>query len=200
MLFSKYHYQFITDFGDQAVVLPLVVGIALLFVLSDWRRGALAWTAAMGGALGLILVLKLAFLACGHLVSEVHLISPSGHTGSAAAVYGGLTGVMMRSIWDAKRLIFLCTAAAAIFFAAVVGGTRLTLGVHSVAEVVAGGTIGVIGAVTLVALAGSPAPGIRISRIAGTGLTMLVLLHGLRMPAETAIKSIAIAIWPFSAG
>jgi membrane-associated phospholipid phosphatase len=199
-MFAKYDSELVTDFGDQAVVLPLVVGIALLFVLSDWRRGALAWTAVMGGTLGLILVLKLAFLACGHLVSEVHLNSPSGHTGAAAAVYGGLSGIMMRSIWDTKHRILLCTAAVAIVFAAVVGETRLTMGFHSMAEVLAGGTIGVIGAIASVALAGSPAPGVRMSRIAGTGLAMLVLLHGIRLPAEAAIRSLAaIAIWQFSA-
>ena len=59
-MFAKYDPEFVTDFGDQAVVLPLVVGIALLFVHSDWRRGALAWTTVMGSTLGLILVLKLA--------------------------------------------------------------------------------------------------------------------------------------------
>ena len=32
----------VTDFGDQAVVVPLAVGIGLIFALSGWRRGALA--------------------------------------------------------------------------------------------------------------------------------------------------------------
>jgi hypothetical protein len=37
--------------------LPLAAGIALLLALSGWRRGALAWTAAIGGTLALILLL-----------------------------------------------------------------------------------------------------------------------------------------------
>ena len=41
----------VTNFADQAVILPLAVGIALVFALSGWRRGALAWTAAIGARL-----------------------------------------------------------------------------------------------------------------------------------------------------
>ena len=60
----------VTDFGDQAVLLPLAAGIALLLALSGWRRGALAWTAAIGGTLALILLLKLRFFACGHFLPD----------------------------------------------------------------------------------------------------------------------------------
>ena len=55
----------VTNFADQAVILPLAVGIALVFALSGWRRGALAWTAAIGGTLALVLFLKLRFFVCG---------------------------------------------------------------------------------------------------------------------------------------
>ena len=60
----------VTDFGDQGVLLPLAAGIALLLALSGWRRGALAWTAAIGGTLALILLLKLRFFACGHFLPD----------------------------------------------------------------------------------------------------------------------------------
>src|SRR6267142_1179921 len=87
----------VTDFGDQAVVLPLAVGIALIFALSGWRRGALAWTAAIGSTLGLILFLKLRFFACDHLLTEARPGNPSGHTAAATALYGGVLAITMRS-------------------------------------------------------------------------------------------------------
>jgi hypothetical protein len=84
----------VTDFGDQAIVLPLTVGTAVIFALSGWRRGALAWTATIGGTLGLILLLKLRFLACGHFPPGTGPGNPSGHTAAAAAVYGGLVAIV----------------------------------------------------------------------------------------------------------
>ena len=107
----------VTDFGDQAVVVPLAVGIALIFALSGWRRGALAWTAAIGGTLSLILFLKLRFFACDHLLTEARPGNPSGHTAAAAAVYGGLLAIAMRSIWNIKRWALPCTVAIAVFLA-----------------------------------------------------------------------------------
>ena len=78
--------QFVTDFGDQAVLLPLAAGVTLVFALAGWRRGAVAWAAAVVGTLALMVVLKLVFLACGHLLPGSQLHSPSGHTAAAAAI------------------------------------------------------------------------------------------------------------------
>ena len=70
------HYlRFLTDFGDQAVILPLAATVALIFLISGWRRGALAWTVAVSATLGVVLLLKLAFLACGHLISDLRRIN-----------------------------------------------------------------------------------------------------------------------------
>ena len=188
----------VTDFGDQAVVLPLAVGIALMFALSGWRRGALAWAAAIGGTLALVLFLKLRFLACDHLLLEARLRNPSGHTAAAAAVYGGLVATVMRSIWNIKRWALPCTVAIAVPLAVVIGASRLILDLHSMAEVVVGGAIGVGGAVSFIVLAGPPSHAVRMSRVVVMGLLVIALLYGLRMPAEAAIKSVAANLWPFS--
>src|SRR5258707_7726203 len=143
----------VTDFGDQAVVVPLAVGIALIFALSGWRRGALAWTAAIGSTLGLILFLKLRFFACDHLLTEARPGNPSGHTAVATAVYGGLLAITMRSIWNIKRWALPGTVAIAVFLAVVIGAYRWLLTLQSVEEGVVGGTIGVARGLSFVLLA-----------------------------------------------
>jgi membrane-associated phospholipid phosphatase len=188
----------VTDFGDQAIVLPLTVGTAVIFALSGWRRGALAWTATIGGTLGLILLLKLRFLACGHFPPGTGPGNPSGHTAAAAAVYGGLVAIVMRSIWANKRWTVPCTVAIAALVAVVIGASRLILDLHSVAEVVVGGTIGVGGAVSFVVLAGPPLRSVGIMRVVVLALLVIVMLYGFRLPAEAAIKSVATDLWPFS--
>lgn len=188
--------QFITDFGDQAILLPLAAGIAVVFALSGWRRGAFAWAFAMGSTFGLVLLLKLDLAACAHIASRVRPHSPSGHTAAAAAVYGGLAAIMMRRKWSTKYWI-LYAIAIALFLAFVFGASRAMLGVHSIAEIVEGGIVGTIGAVSAAVLAGIPAPGVRMSRVVIVGIFVLFALHGLHMPAEAAIRSISVRFWLF---
>ena len=119
--------HFLTAFADQAVLLPLAVSVVLGFAASGWRRGAV--------------VLKLSFIACGHLLPLSSLRSPSGHTAGAAVVYGSLLAMWIRfrtgtAIW---------TLPSALIFMSVIGVTRLALGAHSVVEVVVGGAVGLLG-------------------------------------------------------
>jgi membrane-associated phospholipid phosphatase len=187
----------VTDFGDQAVVFPLAVGIALSFALSGWRRGAFAWTAAIGSTLGLIVFLKLRFFACDHLLTGARPGNPSGHTAAAAAVYGGLVAIIVRSIWNNKRWALPCTVAIAVLLAVVIGASRLILALHSTVEVVVGGTIGVGGAVSFVMLAGPPLRDVRMLRVVAIGLLIIIVFYGFRITAEAAIKSVAVNLWPF---
>jgi membrane-associated phospholipid phosphatase len=187
----------VTDFGDQGVLLPLAAGIALLLALSGWRRGALAWTAAIGGTLALILLLKLRFFACGHFLLDSGVGNPSGHTAAAAAVYGGLVAMILR-FWDDGRWAFFCAVTTGVLLAVVIGWSRLILDTHSMAEVVVGGVIGIAGAASFVVLAGAPSHAVRIERLVLTGLVAVAMLYGFQMPVEAAIKSIATSVWPFS--
>lgn len=187
----------VTDFGDPAVVLPLAIGIASMFALAGWWRGAAAWTTSIGGVLALVLFLKLRFFACDHLLLDDHVKNPSGHTAAAAAIYGGLVTIVARSIWDIRRWVYLCTVAITLPFAIVIGASRLILDLHSIAEVIAGGAIGIGGALLFVALAGPPPSAVRMPRVVIVGLLAIAVLHGLRMPAEAAIHSIATTLGPF---
>ena len=181
----------ISDFADQAVILPLAAGTGLLLAASGWRRGAVAWMVAIGATLGLIVLLKLRFFACAGG-------NPSGHTAAAAAVYGGLAGLIVGAIRKDTRWAVGWAIVVGAWLAVLVGQSRLTLDKHSVAEVVVGGAIGIGGAAGFVGFAGTPAPAIRIARIVAVGLVLVFLLHGVRMSAEETIKSMASQFWPSS--
>src|SRR5690349_19214711 len=95
----------ITDFADQAVVLPLAAVILGMFAFTQWWRGAIAWSAVVGSALALVLLFKLRFFACNQVLPEVLVRNPSGHTAAAAVVYGGLAVTIVRSKWAMDRAL-----------------------------------------------------------------------------------------------
>lgn len=173
---------FITDFADQAVILPLVLAIGIGLLLQGWRRGAAAWAIAVTCTFGLMLLLKLAFLACP--ASDLH--TPSGHVAAAAVAAGGLAALTVR-----RRVALLL----AVLAAAVIGATRLALGVHSPIEVAIGAGVGLTGALALVLLAGPSPAGLDTKRIAVLAVAVVIIFHGLHLPAEAHIRGTA---WRFA--
>jgi len=173
---------FLTDFADQAVILPLVLAIAAALAMQGWRRGAAVWLGAVFATFGLILVLKLVCLACSPLFGPADLRSPSGHVAAATVVAGGLAALLTR-----QRLSILPVAALA---AVVIGISRVVLGMHSLPEVALGALVGLAGAVALLTLAGPP-PTLRPGRLVAVVAIVAVLFHGLHLPAEAAIQHTA---------
>ncbi len=174
--------DFVTDFADQAVVLPVVAVVLALLALQGWYRGAVAWLVAVAGTFGMVFILKVGFLACAPVFGPVGLSSPSGHAAAATVLSGGLAALM-----TARTAIVL---AAALLAGAVIGTTRLALGVHSWPEVVMAIAIGLVGVFALTRLAGTR-PALRPRPIMAGVVFMVVLLHGARLPAEVAIRSLA---------
>jgi membrane-associated phospholipid phosphatase len=170
--------MFLTDFADQAVVLPIVAAVAIVLAAQGWRRGALAWLGVIGVTFGIVLILKLGFLACGPVFGPWGLRSPSGHTAAASVVAGGLVVALAGRHWA----VLLVAVAAAL----AIGTSRLELGFHSLPEVAAGAAIGLMGAVALSHLAGRPPRTRPVSLLAVAGV-VAVLLHGMHLPAEAAI-------------
>lgn len=178
------HMQALTDFADQAVILPLTLAVALVLAAQGWRRGTIAWSLVVPGALAALLVLKLASYACGHLWPESGVHSPSGHAGSAAVAYAGL-GVMLGLRWAAVPL--------AAVVALGIGASRLALGVHTLGDVVVGGMVGIAAAAVLAALAGPRPAGLARWPVAAAAAVILVLFHGQRVRAEDGIRGAAAA-------
>ncbi len=188
--------SFFTDFADQAVILPLTFAIAVTLAVLGWFRGALAWTLAIGGTFGVMLGLKLVFIACGQMVPETGLRTPSGHTAAAAIVVGGL--IALTGLGSASRMTVavLSAVGAAVLF----GFSRLWLGAHTLSEVIVGGCVGSAGALVLVWLAGQPPASLRTDRLAAVVLAVVILFHGFHLPAEAEIYRTAhfLRVWPLS--
>jgi len=171
---------FLSDFADQAVVLPVIAVIAITLAAQGWRRGALIWLGVVIITFGLLVSLKLAFLACGHLLPlRPSVISPSGHVASAAVVAGGLTALLTRRYKGVLPVAGLT--------AGLIGLSRLMLGMHSVPEVIIGALVGLAGAAALPSLA-KPPPSLRTARLFAVVLLVAASFHGMHLPAEAALR------------
>jgi membrane-associated phospholipid phosphatase len=174
--------RYLTDFADQAVILPLVLAVAVALAVQGWRRGALVWLLVVAGVFSATLVFKVMFLACSPLFGPIDIHSPSGHVAAATVVTGGLAAMLTR-----RRTSIL---PAAVLAAIVIGISRLVLGMHSLPEVVVGAVIGLAGALALLRFAGPPPP-LRIAPLALVVVVIATVFHGLHLPAEAAIRHTA---------
>jgi len=184
-----------TNFADQGVILPMIVLVAAALVIADWPRAAITWICVVPATLGGVLVGKMFVSACGRQLPHDWLLhSPSGHTASAAVVYGGLVALVVPIGRRGGMVLASALIAAALF-----GFSRLYLGVHTVADVIAGGLIGVAGASILVRMAGERPRRLSHLRMIGLALAAGVFLfHGSQLHAEGWVSSHAPEFWPFT--
>ena len=180
---------FLTDFADQAVMLPLAAAIGLALAMSGWWRGCAAWILSVVGVLGTMAVLKVAFFACASVLGRTGIHSPSGHTASAAMIMGGAL-----VLWGKDRMPAPLLAAVPVGLAVLFGLSRLAVHAHSVPEVLAGGAVGLLGVAMLWRLSG-PRPALRSWPAALAAVCILAGLHGLKLHAESAIHGLALFSW-----
>ncbi len=179
---------FLTDFADQAVMLPVVVVVAIVLACIGWRRGALVWLGVVGATFGVILVLKLCLIACAPVFGPWHLRTPSGHTAAAAVVVGGFVTIL-----GGRGPIAL---AVALLAALAIGTSRVELGFHSLPEVLVGAAVGITGAAALTWLASRP-PVARPVPLLAVAMLVAVLVHGFHLPAESEISRFANGLLDF---
>lgn len=193
--------QFLTDFADLAVVLPFAVVVGFALLLAGWRRGALAWAVVVPATLGAVLLGKLVVAACGAYLPFHALFhglrSPSGHTASAAVVYGGLLSLLLPEPRDDQRRVIAAIVIAGVF-AVLFGGTRLALHVHTRSDVLVGAALGVAGALVLTRLAGPRPARLRLALPVAAGLLVVLLFHGRHLRAEDQIDRVSRIIWPLT--
>ena len=175
---------FLTDFADQAVVLPLAIVIALVLALTGWARGALIWLLAVVATIGAIAVLKVLFAACGPAQLGGVVSSPSGHTASGAIIYGGLLTLIIRRCGGGVGWALLPAPLVALL----IGLSRIDLGAHTLPEVVIGGLVGCAGVLAMLALAGAPPRRLHLRWLFGPAVLVIVLMHGQHLHGEDLIK------------
>jgi hypothetical protein len=173
---------FLTDFADQAVILPIVIAITIALLAQGWRRGAAAWAGTILATFGVMLGLKLILIPCGSAAFH----TPSGHVAAATVVTGGLAAMLRR-----RRGIVVPVA---LLAAVLIGISRVVLGLHTWPEVTLGALVGMAGAKAMERAAGPP-PGIDLRRLVSIALAVAVVFHGLHLPAEAHIRSTA---WRFA--
>lgn len=171
--------QFLTDFADQAVVLPVVLAIGLVLLAQRWWRGAAAWAATVVATFAVMLALKILLIPCG--TAAIH--TPSGHVAAATFVTGGLAAMLRCRRGIVVPVVLLA--------AVVIGASRLVLGLHTWPEVVIGALVGMAGAMAMQRLAGPPPPSIDARRLVLITLAVALVFHGLHLPAEAEIRGTA---------
>ncbi len=175
--------RYLTDFADQAVILPLVLVLAIALAIQGWRRGAIVWLLVVASTFAVMLGFKLIFLSCSPVVGPMDIRSPSGHVAAATVVSGGLAAML-----TGRRGSIL---PAAMVAALVIGLSRIVLGMHSLPEVIIGALVGLAGAAALLRFAGRP-PSLRLSPLVAVIVVVAVVFHGLHLPAEAAIRHTAL--------
>lgn len=130
----------VSALADAALLLPAATLVLLLLAALREGRLFLAFAAALGAAAVTTLVLKFFFHACGHaIVTEVRLLSPSGHVAFGTAFYGSLA-VMLAA--GRARSVRLTAGIATILLLLAIGISRVRTGAHSILEVLIGFAVG----------------------------------------------------------
>ena len=175
--------------GDSALLLPASL-LLFCYLAGSRRMGlALAWALALAVTGATTLGAKLLFHACGSALTDLDVISPSGHASFAIIFYGAFA--VMIGTGRSRRVAF-CLAAGLALLVVAIAVSRVRTGAHSPAEVAIGMGIGAAGLALFAALharAGRPFlpwPPLAV----GFALTLLVL-GGLHFSLEHTIGRVA---------
>ena len=193
-----HHTHIVTFFsavGVQSVILPFVAAVAITLWLGEARREAWIWILATCSVLFTMLVLKLFFLPCGHLIPEWHLRSPSGHAASGFAVYGSFAVLeaRLRQIpWQRMTILTL-----GFLFATGIAVSRILIGAHTTQEVLLGAFVGFAAPVVIFWKIKTPTRYTVASPLLlalALPIVLLVVLNGRTLPIEDHILAIALTI------
>ena len=185
-------WNFVTDFGDSAITVPLALLTLAFLGAAGQRRLALALVLAIGGCAVAIGVLKLMFGACGPWLTTAAIVSPSGHTAMSTAVYGSLALLVGAPLSPGRRRALYVVSAAAIVAIAV---SRAALHDHTHAEIALGFAVGAAAvAMFRAALQRHRAPALPFKWLLLCGAALVALLHGTRWMVEPAVHRLA---WDF---
>lgn len=181
-------WNFITDCGDSAITIPLSLLIFCMLAGGVSTRAAIGWLIPIGSCIAIIGLAKFLFLSCGrHFLSIT--FDPSGHAAMSMAVYGSL-GLLVGA--STPRRWHPAVFAATLLFIVAIAVSRVILGDHTPAEVLAGL---VVGAATVLgfkwALPEARLTGWPLWLLILTSILLIALIHGTRWPAEEILRGLA---------
>jgi len=177
-------WQFITDFGDASVTLPIATFVLIYLLWNKRWQVAFAWGLAVTGCGVSLVLIKLALRSCAQNWANSQFVSASGHAAMSATIYGGfilLFGAARRP--SLVALVFAMVAAIAL--------SRVILGVHRPLEVVAGLAIGTAAILLLDQARGSDRRPSPMLFPFGGVLAVAVLMHGDHWPIEDYLVQLA---------
>ena len=123
---------------------------------------------------------------CGYQFGGSALASPSGHTAMSAPRFAAVSPRCSAPASSAPRDAVIAAAAALML---AIAASRVVLDYHSAAEVAVGLAVGSLGLRGIVVLAGRYRPvRLPILPVAGAALAIALIAHGVRWPAEQAIR------------
>lgn len=182
-------WQTITDFGDSAVTLPLIVVVALLLAGKGEGRAAarlLLPAGLCGAATG---GLKLLLGSCGGALTGVAQISPSGHVAMSGTVYGTLALLLAAPLSRPERWL---SALATLTLVGLIAVSRVLLLAHSVPEVIAGLALACPSVALYAAMIRyTPPPRLDMRWLLAGGIATLLITHGTNWRIETYLRSLA---------
>ncbi|HEY1999755.1 phosphatase PAP2 family protein [Paraburkholderia sp.] len=182
----------ISDLGDAALTLPLaIVCCAWLSVsLSGWRA-ALVWLTPLAAGMLMVGVTKILYAGCGVQFPSIGFRVISGHTMLASAVWPMAFLIALRSGSDSAassgtRIALMI----GLGLAALIGTARVFDKAHTLSEVIAGWTLGMV--VTLLFVSWKETP-LLSSRLRPYAIASLVAVsaaaYGHHAPIQDAIDN-----------
>lgn len=131
----------ITDLGDAALLLPAGAAVLLYLLLSRSRPAAFAWASVLMLSVGLTVLAKVVFHACGDRFTDLDIHSPSGHTSLSTTFY--LCGALLIT-GNRDRVARLPVLGAAAALVLAIAASRVVVHAHTGPEVAAGLIIGLL--------------------------------------------------------
>ena len=139
--------EFVTDFGGAGILVPVVIGVALLLLLDRRPVVALIWVLVQWGQHELVRAAKIEFCRSrpcwnDEICRLTDLSFPSGHSCAAMTIYGLLAYLILWR-WPAGRWRWVAVGMLGLLVLSI-GLSRMMLGVHHFSDVIGGFLLGLM--------------------------------------------------------
>jgi membrane-associated phospholipid phosphatase len=175
-------WPYVTRLGEALILLPAMAAAAVWLWRGQSRALAIRWAVAVAVAAIVTTGTKVAFLGFGVGVQAASFTGVSGHAMFAAAVLP----VLLQLLVGGRRARPALAFTIGVGVAAVIAGSRVALGAHSVSESVAGLLLGLAAAWASwpsQQAPESPAPAVLTAHRSPPALAWMLAIWALAMPA-----------------